>query len=95
MHHNPWSPIELVHRVSGAASSVSDAVVPRPIRTIVDRTLVDAACTNRGGVVAVAHRLGVDPPAVDAWRSLGIPPELRSRLAALAMVPELPGRRAA
>lgn len=92
-HH--WSPIELVHRMSGAASSVTDAVLPRPIRTAVDRTLVDAACATRGGVVPVANRLGVDPPAVDAWRSLGVPPELRSRLAALAIVPELPGRRAA
>lgn len=92
-HH--WSPIELVHRMSGAASSVTDAVVPRPIRAAVDRTLVDAACAARGGVVPVAHRLGVDPPAVDAWRSFGVPPALRSRLAALAMMPELPGRRAA
>lgn len=90
-----WSPIELVHRMSGAASSVSDAVVPRPIRAIVDRALVDAACSSRGGVVPVASRLGVDPPAVDAWRSLGIPSELRSRLAALAMVPERTGRPAA
>lgn len=92
---HPWSPIELVHRMSGAASSVSDAVVPRPIRTVVDRALVDAACANRGGVVGVARRLDVDPPAVDAWRSLGVPAELRSRLAALAVVPGLPGRRAA
>ncbi len=90
-----WSPIELVHRMSGAASSVSDAVVPRPIRALVDRALVDAACAARGGVVPVANRLGVDPPAVDAWRSLGVPPEVRSRLATLAWVPELPGRRAA
>lgn len=90
-----WSPIELVHRMSGAASSVSDAVVPRPIRTLVDRALVDAACTARGGVVPVAHRLGVDVPAVDAWRSLGVPPELRSRLAALTVVLDLSGRRAA
>lgn len=91
---HPWSPFELVHRVSGAASSASDALVPRPIRSIVDRTLVDAACASRGGVVPVAHRLGVDAPAVAAWRSLGIPPEFRSRLATLAVVPEL-GRRAA
>lgn len=92
---SPWSPIEFVHRMSGAASSVSDAVVPRPIRSLVDRALVEAACTTRGGVVPVAQRLGVDAPAVDAWRSLGVPPELRSRLATLAVVPELPGRRAA
>lgn len=92
---HPWSPFDLVHRVSGAASSATDALVPRPIRTIVDRALVDAACASRGGVRALACRLGVDPPAVAAWRSLGIPPELRSRVAALAVVPELPGRRAA
>lgn len=90
-----WTPMALVHRMSGAASSVSDAVVPRPIRAVLDRTLVDAACTSRGGVVAVAHRLGVDPPAVDAWRRFGVPPELRARLAALAVVPDRPGRRAA
>lgn len=92
---HPWFPFDLLHRVSGAASSASDALVPRPIRILVDRTLVDAACVSRGGVRPVACRLGVDPPAVAAWRSLGIPPEFRSRVAALAVVPELPGRRAA
>jgi len=90
------SPLDLVHRMSGAASSAADALVPRPIRDIVDRTLLDAACLRRGGVPPVASRLGVDPPAVAAWRTLGIPPEFRSRLATLAVVPdELPGRRAA
>lgn len=89
------SPLDLVHRVSGFASSASEALVPRPIRDIVDRTLLDAACLSRGGVLPVANRLGVDPPAVAAWRSLGIPPEFRSRLATLAVVPDLPGRSAA
>ena len=89
------SPLDLVHRVSGFASSASEALVPRPIRDIVDRTLVGAACLSRGGVPTVASRLGVDPPAVAAWRSLGIPPEFRSRLATLAVVPDLPGRSAA
>ncbi|MCO8126418.1 hypothetical protein NHL50_04295 [Acidimicrobiia bacterium EGI L10123] len=92
---HPWSPFDLVHRVSGAAASASDALLPRPIRVVVDRTLIDAACVNRGGVVPVARRLGVDVPAVDSWRSQGIPPEFRSRLGTLAVVPELPGRRAA
>lgn len=92
---HPWSPFDLVHLVSGAAASASDALMPRPVRLIVDRTLVDAACVSRGGVVPVARRLGVDVPAVAAWRSMGIPAEFRSRLGALAVVPELSSRRAA
>lgn len=89
------TPFELVNRMSDAAASASEALVPRPIRLVVDRTLIDAACASRGGVVPVAARLQVDVPAVDAWRSLGVPATFRPRLAAMIVTPDLPGRRAA
>lgn len=84
---------EMVHRMSEVAVGASELLVPKPIRVAVDRTLVDTACVTRGGVGAVADRLQVDVPAVDAWRSLGVPTEFRLRVAALAIIPDL--RRAA
>lgn len=89
------NPLALVLRVSGMASAASEALVPRPIRVAVDRTLVDAACATHGGPVTVADRLGVDVPAVDAWRSIGVPAEFRPRLAAVIALPPYLHRRAA
>ena len=91
------SPMCLIERVTetvtGAAASASDRLVPGPLKTVVDRTLVDVACATSGGVGGVARNLMVDVPAVDAWRSTGVPPEFRGRLTAMTVWPPLrPGR---
>ena len=90
--------LELVTKVSDIAANASERLVPKPFRDMVDRTLVDVACVTHGGLVPVAHELRVDVPALDAWRSMGIPVEFRGRLTAMAMLPPmptLPGRRVA
>jgi hypothetical protein len=71
--------------VSEAAASASERLVPRPLRPVVDRTLVDLACAATGGVGEVARNLRVDVPAIDAWRSIGVPPEFRGRLTAMTV----------
>ncbi len=86
---------DLVHRMSVVASEASDLFVPRPVRAVVDRWFVDAACHTGGGVLGVADRMQVDPPAVDAWRTIGVPPSLRPRLAAIIVQPSPPADRAA
>ncbi len=78
---------DLVNRVTEAAFSASGALVPQPFRGVFDRTLVDVAIATAGGVVPIAEDLRVDPPAVDAWRSVGVPNEFRGRLTRLAMRP--------
>lgn len=80
----------LVHWVTEAAFSASGAFIPTPIRGVIDRTLVDVACAGAGGVVSVAESLQVDAPAVDAWRSIGVPNEFRGRLTRLAVRPPAP-----
>ncbi len=92
---HPKHHIDLVQRMSGAAVSASETLVPRPIRSVVDRTLIEAACASRGGLAPVAERLRVDVPAVDAWRSIGVPAIFRHRLAAMIMTPDFTHRRAA
>lgn len=81
--------------VSEVAASASELLVPRPLRSVVDRTLVDLASAAHGGVAPVASTLRVDVPAVDAWRTVGVPAEFRARLTALAMRPTRPTRLAA
>lgn len=78
---------DLVTRVTDAAFSASGALVPQPFRGVIDRTLVDVAVATAGGVVPIAETLRVDPPAIDAWRSVGVPHEFRGRLTRLAMRP--------
>ena len=73
----------LVTRVTTVAASASERLTPRPLRPVVDRTLVDVACATSGGVTGVARTLAVDAPAVDAWRTVGIPQEFRVRLTAM------------
>lgn len=86
----------LVCLVSRAAASASEKYVPRPVRNVLDRTLVDLACATSGGLDSVAGELYVDIPAVDAWRKVGVPTEFRARLTAMTMrPPTLPNRRAA
>jgi hypothetical protein len=84
-------PMNLVAMMSEVAATASERLVPRPLRGMVDRTLVDVACVAGGGVAPVAHHLRVDVPAVDAWRQIGVPTEFRARLHAIAMRPSLPG----
>ncbi|MDZ7676278.1 MAG: hypothetical protein U5K30_14570 [Acidimicrobiales bacterium] len=91
---NQHGPMDLVSRVSEMAAWTSETFVPGPLRGVVDRTLVDVACVAGGGVGPVANELQVDPPAVDAWRNVGVPPEFRARLTAVAMRPQV-WRRAA
>lgn len=79
--------VDLLTRVSELAANASERLVPRPFRPMLDRTLVDVACASGGGLVPVAGRLRVDAPALDAWRSMGVPPEFRARLAEIAMRP--------
>lgn len=86
------APLHLVRRVSDLAATELERLVPSPVRSVVDRTLIDAACASRGGVTEVAQRLRVDAPAVDAWRFLGVPAPFRPRLAAIIVAPELPRR---
>ncbi len=93
MPRNP-TPLTLVQVVGDAASSATDALLPPTIRNAVDRTLVDVACFGNGGVTGVAERLQVDVPAVDAWRTLGVPAALRPRLATLVLAPAPRRRRA-
>ena len=85
-------PMNLVDKVSEAAAAASDRV-PQPFRGVMDRTLVDVACATTGGIGQVARDLRVDVPAVDAWRTVGVPREFRARLTALTMRPPLRGRR--
>lgn len=87
-HHDP---MDLIGMMSEVAATASDRLVPRPLRGVVDRTLVDVACVAGGGVAPVADHLRVDVPAVDAWRQIGVPQEFRARLTAIAMRPSLPG----
>lgn len=84
------SPMDLVFKMSEVAASASERLVPRPLRGVMDRTLVDVACLASGGLVPVAADLRVDVPAVDAWRSHGVPTEHRARLTAIAMRPGIP-----
>lgn len=83
----------LTRHLSDAAACEFDRLVPRPVRSVIDRTLVDAACVTRRGIVAVADELQVDVPAVDAWRRIGIPGPFRPRLASMAMTPPAPWGR--
>ena len=82
--------MELVTRMSDLAASASGWLVPKTVRDVVDRTLVDVACVTHGGLPPLAAQLGVDVPALDAWRSLGVPNEFRGRLTAMAMWPPMP-----
>lgn len=84
-------PMDLFGMMSEVAASASERFVPRPLRPVLDRTLVDVACLSGGGVAPVAEHLRVDVPAVDAWRHLGVPSEFRARLTAIAMRPAFPG----
>ena len=90
MHHPQW----LFDRMTDAAATVSAHLVPGPLRWVVDRTIVDVACATSGGVGEVARTLQVDVPAVDAWRSLGVPTEFRGRLTAMTVWPPLRPTRA-
>lgn len=85
----------LAHRLSDVAAAEFERFVPRPVRGVVDRTLVDVACATRRGIVAVAGELQVDVPAVDAWRRAGVPAPFRARLAAMALRPSPTRCRAA
>lgn len=87
VHHDPMN---LVGMMSEVAASASELLVPRPLRGVVDRTLVDVACVAGGGVAPVAEHLRVDVPAVDAWRQVGVPVEFRARLTAIALRPTFP-----
>lgn len=91
---NQHDPMDLVGRVSELAARTSELFVPGPLRGVVDRTLVDMARAAGGGVGPVAEDLWVDVPAVEAWRRMGVPPEFRARLTAIAMRPQV-WRRAA
>lgn len=84
-------PTSLTRQLSDVAATEFERFVPRPVRSMIDRTLVDAACASRRGIVCVADELNVDVPAVDAWRRLGVPAPFRTRLATMAMSPR-PGR---
>ena len=84
----------LVTRMSEAAAKASGRV-PLPFRSMIDRTLVDVACVTSGGVRHVADSLRVDIPAVDAWRTAGVPAEFRARLHAMAVWPPRPTQRSA
>lgn len=84
------APMDLVERMSEVAASASEMFLHGPIRGVVDRTLVEVACVAGGGVAPVAEHLRVDIPAVDAWRSVGVPAEFRARLTAIALRPSLP-----
>lgn len=88
------STIDLVTRMSEVTASATEYLVPRPLRAVVDRTLIDVAIVASGGLAPVAGNLQVDMPAVDAWRSVGVPPEFRARLHAIAMRPTITGRSA-
>ncbi|MDE0801944.1 MAG: hypothetical protein OSA99_01350 [Acidimicrobiales bacterium] len=88
--NNHHAPRDLVGRMSEVAASASELLLHGPIRGVVDRTLVEVACVKGGGLAPVAENLRVDVPAVDAWRSVGVPPEFRGRLTAIAMRPSLP-----
>jgi hypothetical protein len=79
--------MDLVTWASEAAASASERLVPPLLLGALDRRLLDVVCLAGGGVRPVASRLGVDVPAVDAWRSLGIPGEFRGRLTAMAVWP--------
>lgn len=79
-------PTMFVTRMSEAAAAASGRC-PRPLRTVVDRTLVDVACIASGGLDEVARNLRVDVPAVDAWRDLGVPGEFRAQLHAMSVWP--------
>ena len=81
------APHGLVTKMSEAAATASERLVPRPLRGVVDRTLVDVACAANGGIGEVARGLHVDVPAVDAWRAVGVPPEFRARLHAMTVWP--------
>lgn len=88
--------MDLIARMCEVAASASELFVPRQLRGVVDRTLVDVACVSGGGAHSVADDLNVDVPAVDAWRSVGVPAEFRARLTAIAIRPPRGGfRRAA
>lgn len=80
----------LVTKMTDLATTASEHLVPRQVRNMLDRTLVDVACLTHGGLVPVARQLQVDVPAVDAWRSLGVPSEFRGRLTAMAVWPPMP-----
>lgn len=82
---NRTAPLGLVTLMSEVAASASERLVPRQLRPIMDRTLVDMACAASGGATGVAGELGVDVPAVDAWRSLGVPAEFRARLTTMTV----------
>lgn len=79
-------PTHLVTKFSEAAA-VASGRCPRPLRAVVDRTLVDFACLASGGPTQLADDLQVDVPAVEAWRTLGVPDEFRARLHATAVWP--------
>ncbi len=93
--NNQHDPMDLVGMMSEVAASASERLVPRPLRCVVDRTLVEVALVAGGGMAPVAEHLRVDAPAVDAWRQIGVPPEFRARLTAIAMRPSLQWGRAA
>lgn len=80
-------PMDLVTRMSEAAATASERFVPRSVRAVMDRTIVDMACVATGGIHAVARDLNVDVPAVNAWRSLGVPSEFRARVTAMTVWP--------
>ncbi len=84
-------PTSLSRQLSDVAAAEFERFVPRPVRSVIDRTLVDVACANQHGILSVADQLHVDVPAVDAWRRIGVPAPFRTRLAAMAMLPR-PGR---
>jgi hypothetical protein len=88
----PRDPIGVVTKVSEAAAMASGRC-PRPLRSVVDRTLVDVACLASGGVNRVAEELWVDVPAVGAWRDAGVPDEFRAQLHAMAVWRPLRPRR--
>ena len=79
--------VDLMARMTEVAASASEHFVPKPVRDVMDRTLVEVACVTRGGLGTVARELMVDIPAVDAWKSFGVPPEFRGRLTAMALRP--------
>ena len=85
-------PSTIARQLSDAASTEYERFVPRPVRGMLDRALVDTACMARRGIDTVAEELRVDVPAVDAWRRLGVPASFRPHLAAMVMLPR-PVRR--
>lgn len=85
--HSKHEPMDLVVKMSEVAASASELLVPRQLRGVVDRTLVDVAVVAGGGAGQVAENLRVDVPAIDAWRTVGVPSEFRARLTAIAMRP--------